>query len=57
MVPSGAATCREHLLMLVFGEEMYKSLVAPSSMKLTQISLRVLGCVLTGIRWTFDTGN
>jgi hypothetical protein len=57
MVPSGAATCREHLLMLVFGEEMYKSLVAPSSIKLTQISLRVLGCVLTGIRWTFDTGN
>jgi hypothetical protein len=57
MVPSGAATCREHLLMLVFGEEMYKSLVAPPSKILTQISSGVLGCVLPCIRWTFDIGN
>jgi hypothetical protein len=35
MVPSGAATCREHLLMFIFGEEMYKSLVASPSMHLT----------------------
>jgi hypothetical protein len=37
MVPSGAATCREHLLMLVFGEEMYKSLVAPPSIGSTGV--------------------
>jgi hypothetical protein len=49
MVPSDAATCREHLLLSMFGEGMYKSLVAPPSTHSTQLSLRVLGCVLPGV--------